>query len=152
MGSLVVSYPACQRWQAGIMAVSDGVLTDALWQRLQSLIPPRPRRFRYPGRRAVDDRVVLAGIVWVLRHDVPWRQLPASCGVSGVTCWRRLRDWQTAGVWQQLHETLLAELHAAGRLDLHAALVDSSHVHALKGGSTSARPQSTEPIPVQSII
>lgn len=135
-----------------IVGVSDEVLTDELWQRLQPLLPPRPRRFHYPGRRAVDDRVVLAGIIWVLRHDVPWRQLPASFGVSGVTCWRRLRDWQTAGVWQALHETLLTELHAAGRCDLHAAIVDSSHVHALKGGKRPVRAQSTAAMPARNTI
>ena len=135
-----------------IVGVSDEVLTDELWQRLAPLIPPRPRRFHYPGRRAVDDRVVLAGIIWVLRHDLPWRQLPASFSVSGVTCWRRLWDWQTAGVWQALHETLLAELHAAGRCDLDAAIVDSSHVHALKGGKRPVRARSTAAMPARNTI
>lgn len=88
----------------------------------------------------------------MLRHDVPWRQLPASFGVSGVVCWRRLADWQTAGVWQALHETLLADLHAAGRLDLHAAIVDSPRVHALKGGPKRVRARSTEAIPARNII
>jgi transposase len=111
----------------------DDGLTDELWQRLAPLIPPQPRRFRYPGRRPVHDRATLAGILFVLRTGVAWRDLPATFGCSGVTCWRRLRDWQASGVWQQLHEGLLAELHAAGRLDLHAALVDSAHLHALKG-------------------
>src|SRR5512143_239524 len=132
--------------------VLDDVLTDELWQRLAALLPPRPRRFPYPGRRAVDDRVVLAGIIWVLRRDVPWRQLPASFGVSGVTCWRRLRNWQTAGVWQALHERLLAELRAAGRLDLRAALGDSSQVHALKGGQRPVRARSTAAMPARNTI
>jgi len=34
--------------------------------------------------------------------------LPQEMGYgSGVTCWRRLRDWQEAGVWERLHQTLL---------------------------------------------
>ena len=56
----------------------------------------------------------------------------------------RLRDWNNAGVWQRLHEVLLAELRAAGKLDLSRAIVDSSHVRALKGGpnrSESGRPR-----------
>ena len=119
------------------------------WHRLR---PPRPRRFRYPGRRLVDDQTVLAGIVWVLRHDVPWRQRPASFPVSGVTCWRPLADWQTAGGRQALPAALLAELGAAGRLDRHAALVDASHVHALKGGPRRVRAQSTAALSAQSTI
>jgi transposase len=82
----------------------------------------------------VGDRAALAGIVFVLRTGVAWRDLPKGFGCAGVTCWRRLRDWQAAGMWQQLHQTLLAGLRAAGRLDLHAAIVDSAHVHALRGG------------------
>jgi hypothetical protein len=34
-----------------------------------------------------------------------------------MTAWRRLRSWQRAGVWERLHELLLAELHAAGLVD-----------------------------------
>lgn len=50
-----------------------------------------------------------------------------------MTCWRRLRDWNNAGVWQRLHEVLLDELRAAGRLDLSRTVIDS-YVRALKGG------------------
>jgi hypothetical protein len=49
-------------------------------------------------------------------------------------CWRRLRDWQAAGAWHRLHALLLAELRAAGRLELTRAIADSAHVRALKGG------------------
>ena len=62
-----------------------------------------------------------------------------------MTCWRRLRDWQEAGVWQQLHELLLAELNAAGALDWSKAVIDSSHVRALNGGPKPARTRSTAP-------
>jgi transposase len=55
-----------------------------------------------------------------------------------MTCWRRLRDWQVAGVWSALHELLLARLQAAGEIDWSRAVVDSSHVRALKGGSRRA--------------
>ena len=71
-------------------------------------------------------------------------------GCSGVTCWRRLRDWTEAGVWPALHELLLAELRAAGLLDLDRCAVDGSHVHALKGGTTSAPRRSTAATPAPS--
>jgi transposase len=79
-------------------------------------------------------------------HRVPWEFLPQELGFgSGMTCWRRLRDWHEAGVWQQLHEALLAELNAAGALDRCKAVIDSSHVRALKGGPEPVRARSTEP-------
>jgi transposase len=78
--------------------------------------------------------VALAGIVFVLTTGITWPELPAEVvGCCGVTCWRRVRDWTEAGVWPALNELLLAELRAAGELDLDRAVVDASHVHALKG-------------------
>jgi transposase len=69
-----------------------------------------------------------------------------------VTSWRRLRDWTEAGVWPTLHELLLAELRAAGELDLEVCAVDGSHVRALKGRATSGRPRSTAAAPAPSTI
>ncbi|WP_440446563.1 IS5 family transposase [Nocardia amamiensis] len=116
--------------------MADDVVTDALWSRLEPLIPVRQRRFRHPGRRWTDDRAALEGILFVARTGIGWNQLPiALFGASGATCWRRLAEWHEAGVWQRLHEQVLNELRAAGRLELSNALVDSSHLRALKGGN-----------------
>jgi transposase len=68
-------------------------------------------------------------------------ELPAR--VSGMTCWRRLRDWNDAGVWQRLHELLLGKLRATGQLDMSRAVIDGSHVRALKGGPKPVRARST---------
>jgi transposase len=132
--------------------VREQAIVDELWQRLAPLIPQRQRRFRYPGRLARDDRAALAGILFVARTGIAWQQLPtAAFGISGSTCWRRLAAWQEQGVWQRLHETLLAELRAVGALDLAHAVVDSSHLRALKGGTRSGRARSIAPDPARSI-
>ena len=122
----------------------EELVPDGLWERIAPLLPPpKPRRYRYPGRRPIDDRAALAGIVFVLKTGITWNQLPTSLvGCSGVTCWRRLRDWTEAGVWPALHEQLLA-LRALGELDLERCAVDGSHVRALQGGTTSAPRRST---------
>ena len=87
----------------------------------------------------MDDRGALAGIVYVLKTGVTWREVPREvAGCSGVTCWRRLRDWTEAGVWPALHAVLLDELRGAGVLELDAMVVDGSHVRALKGGTRRA--------------
>jgi transposase len=134
--------------------VIEELLPDGLWERVEPLLPvPKPRRYRYPGRLPVDDRPVLAGIVFVLKTGISWNQLPVGLfGCSGVTCWRRLRDWTEAGVWPMLHGTLLAELRVAGRLELDRCAVDGSHVRALKGGTTSARRRSTVGVPAPNTI
>ena len=91
---------------------------------------------RFPGRKRLDDRKVLTGILFVLQTGIPWEYLPQEMGCgSGMTCWRRLREWQEAGVWQRLHELLLARLNQADRIDWSRAAIDSSHVRAFGGGN-----------------
>ena len=93
------------------------------------------------------------GILFVLYTAIPWEFLPQELGFgSGMTCRRRLAEWQEAGVWQRLHEVLLAELHAADRLDWSKAVVDGSHVRALKGGPKPVRARSTARGPVRSTM
>lgn len=122
------------------------IVPDGLWARIEPLLPVAPRRTDHPGRKRLDDRKALSGILFVLYTAIPWEFLPQELGFgSGMTCWRRLRDWNEAGVWQQLHETLLAELNAAGELDWSKAVVDGSHIRALKGGPKLDRARSTVP-------
>jgi transposase len=119
------------------------LVDDALWERIRPLLPPpKPRRKRYPGRKRIDDRRALTGILFVLKTGIPWAALPQEMGCgSGMTCWRRLREWQKAGVWQKLHEALLAALREADGLDWSRAVVDSGSVRALLGGPKRGRIQ-----------
>src|SRR6478672_5878442 len=120
------------------------LVSDALWELVEPLIARVPRRHRFPGRKRIDDRSVLTGIVFVLQTGIPWEYLPQEMGCgSGMTCWRRLQEWQQAGVWQRLHELLLAKLQEADLIDWSRAVVDSSHVPAVLGGSKPARARST---------
>ena len=106
--------------------MAQELLCDELCELLRPLIPTRPRRYRYPGRKRIDDRKVLTGILFVLKTGIPWQSLPLELGCgSGMTCWRRLREWQEAGVWQRLHELLLAKLQEAERIDWSRAVADS---------------------------
>jgi transposase len=121
------------------------LLPDELWQRVAPLLPPpKPRRFRCPGRKPLDDRKALTGILFVLKTGIPWEDLPQEMGCgSGMTCWRRLHAWHAAGVWDRLQEQLLAELHGADRLDWSRALVDSSLARAW-GGVEDSGPNPTD--------
>ncbi len=105
-----------------------------LWARIEPLLPRHEQRFRHPGRKRFGDRKVLQGILFVLHTGIQWEHLPQELGFgAGMTCWRRLAEWNAAGVWQRLHEVLLAELRGADALDFSRAVVDSSHIRALKG-------------------
>jgi len=117
------------------------LVDDRLWSQIKPLLPPpKRRRRRYPGRKPLDNRQVLTGILFVLKTGIPWEYLPTELGCgSGMTCWRRLHAWQHAGVWRKLHRVLLAQLHAADRLDWSRAIVDSSSIRALRGGKKRVR-------------
>jgi hypothetical protein len=60
-------------------------VSDELWELVEPLIPNVPRRHRFPGRKRIDDRKVLAGILFVLRTGIPWEYLPQEmgCGFGG---------------------------------------------------------------------
>ena len=116
------------------------LVSDDLWEAIEPLLPrerPKPKG----GRPRVPDRAALTGIVFILRTGTPWRLLPRELGCgSGTTCWRRLRDWQAAGVWEQLHSTLLNWLGDEGAIDWSRASLDSVSVRAKRGGA-SKRPR-----------
>lgn len=110
------------------------LVTDDLWALIAPLLPQRPPRPK-GGRPPVGDREALTGILFVLKSGIPWSMLPRELGCgSGMTCWRRLRDWHQASVWDRLHRLLLSKLREADRIDWSRAVVDSSSVRAVFGG------------------
>ena len=118
------------------------LVSDELWQRIEPLLPqPKPRRFRFPGRKPLDYRKVLTGIIFVLKTGIPWEQLPQEMGCGcGMTCLNYLNAWQRAGVWEKLHQILLAELEQADKLDCPAPR--SIVPRPEPWGAASDRPQS----------
>jgi transposase len=119
-------------------------LDDEFWRLIEPLLPRVQRRSRHPGRRRIDDRRVLNGILFVLATGIAWQRLPQELGFgSGMTCWRRLRDWQQAGVFARLHQVLLAKLRQTERLDLSRTVCDSASLCALLGATRPARAPST---------
>ena len=121
------------------------LLSDELWDNLQPLLPPpKPRRFRYPGRKPITDRRALTGILFVLKTGIPWEDLPAEMGCGcGMSCWRRLHAWQVAGVWSQLVQVMLERLDEAALIDWSRAAVDSTFARAF-GGVEGSGPNPTD--------
>src|SRR5262245_6123699 len=135
------------------MASAPWIVSDELWELIEPLLPKVERRFRYPGRKRLPDRQALQGILFVLHTGISWPHLPLELGFgSGVTCWRRMEEWQKAGVWGRLHELLLTRLRAAGEIEWSRAIADSSHVQAKKGVPRRARARLIEPETAPSII
>lgn len=117
------------------------LVDDDLWAALAPLLPPERPKPR-GGRPPVAARAALTGIIFVFKSGIPWGMLPQELGCgSGVTCWRRLRDWQQAGVWHRLHRVLLDRLGQADRIDWSRASADSASVPAKKQWSRLSRGQ-----------
>jgi transposase len=110
------------------------LVTDELWEVVKPLLPEH-RGQGDRGRPPLEDRDALTGILFVLKTGIPWEYLPREMGCgSGMSCWRRLRDWHKTGVWEHLHRVLLDKLRGADKIDWSRALVDSSSVRAVYGG------------------
>jgi transposase len=115
--------------------MAAALLPDALWDLVEPLLPSSPPRPK-GGWPRVCDRACLTGIVFVLRSGIPWQMLPQELGCgSGMTCWRRLYDWQQIGVWDLIHFALLDWLARDDQIDWSRAVVDSCSVRAVYGGN-----------------
>jgi transposase len=121
--------------EASIMA--KPLLSDELWGVIEPVLPkwtPSPKG----GQPRLDDRQALTGILFVLKTGIPWEDLPCEMGCGcGMTCWRRLRDWQADGTWDRIHQILLDRLRGADKIDGSRALIDSSFVRAAYGGGAT---------------
>lgn len=112
--------------------MARGDLSDAQWERLSPLLPPVEDPTRR-GNRYKDHRIVINGILWVLRTGAPWRDLPERYG-PWQTCYDRFRNWQKSGMWQELLHAPQRECDS-GRLpgkevDWEACAADSTSVKA----------------------
>jgi transposase len=128
------------------------LVSDELWELVEPLLPPEPPKPK-GGRPRIPDRQALTGILFVLKTGIPWEDLPKemNCG-SGMTCWRRLRDWQEQGVWECIHLACLECLQAAERIDWRRAVLDSAAVRAVFGGTRRVPTLQTRQRPVASIM
>ena len=98
--------------------------------------PPR-------GRPAIDNRIIVAAILFLLKTGIAWGDLPREMGCSYKTCLRRLKEWTTARVGQRVYLHLLRGLRLAERLELAEVLVDAGLVKVPFGGCRPAQTQRT---------
>jgi len=112
------------------------LVSEELWEEVRSLLPrerPKPRG----GRPRVPDRQCLIGIVYVLRTGMAWNMVPTEFGCgSGVTCWRRFKQWTVEGIWEDVEKKVLNALGRCGQIDWSRSVIDSASVRAVFGGRT----------------
>src|SRR3954463_15002226 len=113
----------------------DVFLSDKQWSHIEPLLPKRSSK----GRPWADNRLVLEGILWILKTGARWKDLPDKYP-SPSTCWRRLRLWEEDGTWLKIWRQFLSELDQQGRLDWSESFLDGSFAPAKKGAPASAKP------------
>ena len=116
------------------------LVTDELWEVIEPLLPVEPPKPK-DGRLRIDDRAALTGIIFVLKSGIPWEMLPQEMGCgSGMSCWRRLKEWQEAGVWARLHQKLLDRLGEADQIEWERASLNAASVTAPGSQKTGPNP------------
>jgi len=138
MQRTIMEWPSLRRYGTAPKTELKLQLKDEQWVLIADLFPWNPPT-RKGGRPPVPPRSCLEGILWVLRTGARWKDLPKSFP-SYVTCWRRLRDWSAAGIFQKAWARLLHKLDGLGGVNWEEALADGTFSPAKKGGPASARP------------
>ena len=112
-------------------------VSDRKWAKIEPLLP-RQREHPQGGRPRISDRRCFEGILWILRTGAQWNELPKVYG-SGSTCWRRLRDWEEAGILLKLWRAFLTDLDDREKLKWDRCFMDGSFAPAKKGAEKSEK-------------
>lgn len=122
------------------------LVNDELWAIVEPILPrhqPSPKG----GQPPVDNRICLAGILFVLKTGLPWEDFPQEMGCCGMTLLNRLSQWKKLGVFTKLHRILLDKLRGADQIDFSRVIADSSSVRAVHGGKKQAQIQQIDANP-----
>jgi transposase len=118
--------------------MAKGDLTDVQWQIVDGILPGDRVRADGRGRPWSDRRMVLNGVLWILRTGAPWQDLPPRYGPY-QTVHRRFQNWVRSGALEKVLLAVAEHLQEAGGLDLKECFVDGTFVPAKKGGDRSGR-------------
>jgi transposase len=117
-------------------------LTDEQWDRIKIFLPENGKR----GNQWKDHRLIVDGMIWVLKTGVPWRDIPERFG-PWKTVYERFRQWSQQGLWQKILSALQADFEAEGQIDWHLFSIDGSSIRAHKsaaGAKKSLRSQRSQ--------
>lgn len=114
-------------------------IPDVLWERIESLLPPRPAH-RFGGHNPrVADRRAMDAIFFVLRTGCQWNALNATGICSSSSAHRRFQEWTAAGVFVDLWARGLQEYDELKGLDWEWLAMDGAMTKAPLGGERTGR-------------
>lgn len=116
-------------------------LTDAQWQKFESLLPTRKTSGRTGRPPEYDRREILNGIFYQLRAGCAWRLLPHDLP-RWDSVYGYFRRWKCDGTWERIHDTFREQvrLQEGREATPSAAIMDSQSVKTTeKGGRTNLK-------------
>ena len=113
-------------------------LTDEQWDCIADVFPPPAKTGRPPS----DRRMIVDGILWIMRTESPWRDLPDEFGPWG-TVWDLFDAWNADGTLDEILSRLRAMYVDAGEIDEELWCIDGTIVRAARcaagGGKKTIR-------------
>jgi len=108
-------------------------LPDAMWERVQPLLPPEPPKPK-GGRPRNDDRQMMDAIFFVLRTGIQWKALPRSIA-AGSSAHDRFQEWQRGGVFRKMWEAGLLTYDKLKHIEWKWQAMDGAMTKATLGGA-----------------
>jgi transposase len=106
-------------------------ITQQQWNILAPLFE-RPTSLDPRGRKRRESKVLVEGILWILKTGAQWKELPDRYG-SYQTVHRRYREWVTRGVFEEVLKRLAQDLESRGGISLEECFIDGTFASAKKG-------------------
>ncbi|MFM1904489.1 MAG: hypothetical protein RLZZ440_2389 [Planctomycetota bacterium] len=110
-------------------------VTDEQWELIQPILPKRTAK---TGRLPSDPRLMLNGILWILRTGSPWRDLPERFG-PWQTVYDHFARWRALGAYDRILEALHIRLDADGAIDWDLWCIDGSSVRASRAAAGASK-------------
>lgn len=110
-------------------------IQDALWERMEPLLPKRVNRHRFGGGRPpVPNRDAMNGIFFVLRTGCQWNALNETGICTSSSAHRRFQEWTEAGVFKKLWANGLEEYDELKGIQWRWQSMDGAMTKAPLGG------------------
>jgi transposase len=119
--------------EVGIMKRHE--LTDEQWESIESLLP---KHIAKTGRKPKDPRLMLNGILWILRTGAPWRDLPERFG-PWKTVYHYFSHWRDDGTFDRILQALQIHLDRNGQIDWNLWCIDGSSVRASRASAGASK-------------
>jgi transposase len=81
-------------------------LSTEQWNKIKDLLPGKPGD---SGRNAVDNRLFIDGVLWILRSGAHWCDMPEDRYGKYKSVYKRFTRWAKKGIWEKIFKHLIKD-------------------------------------------